>query len=95
MSVPKPDTRKYLDLIQNAEPVGAAQLISIISAVILGYLDSVLHFTGDPLLSALFVAAVVNVVGAIWARARVWSPNSVAALLRGQGPSEGPPPGGA
>lgn len=73
MNVP-PSGNKFLDLINNREPIISAQLPAIIAAVILGQLDKAINFTAmDPLTSTLIVYGVANVVALLWARAKVWS----------------------
>ncbi len=72
------DTNRFLDLVQNAEPITSKQITAIVAAVVLAYLDGLVHFTNDPsgLVTPVVVYVVVNVVGDIWARAKVWSERS-------------------
>lgn len=85
-----PPGNKYLDLVKNNEAVLGTQIPSVAAAVVLGYIDKAINFTADPLLSALIVYAVVNVISLVWARAQVWSRKSVVQVaITGEIP---PPP---
>lgn len=75
MTLP-PTTQRWVDTIANAEPLTSARLMALTAAVILGALDSRIGFSEDPLLTALAVAGVVQLVTWFWERGRVWSAKS-------------------
>jgi len=79
-----PNTNKFLDIVQNSQPIAAKQAVAIISAIILAVADQNLHWTTwdtTGLFTPLVAYAVVNFVGDIWARAQVWSAKSHAAAV--------------
>lgn len=78
-----PNTNKYLNLVNNREPVVSGQLLAIITAVILSGVDRYLAFSSDPVLTSFAVYIVSTIVWTVWARAKAWSPESVAALEAG------------
>jgi hypothetical protein len=75
-----PNTNKYLNLVKNREPVVSGQLLAIVSAIILSGIDRYFTFSSDPVLTSFVVYIVSVFVWALWARFKVWSPESVAAL---------------
>lgn len=83
MTLP-PGTNRFLDLVNDSQPIAAKQITAIVSAIVLAYLDRLTGFTSwddTGLLTPVVVYVVVNVVGDLWARAQVWSQRSHDAAL--------------
>lgn len=75
MTLP-PSTQRFLDAIENAEPITSARLIALVAATALAWADNVLHFSADPVLTFLAVSAAVPLVTWLWERGQVWSQRS-------------------
>lgn len=74
-------TDRWLDVIENAEPITATRIISLTSAVILGALDSVFHVVDNPVLASALAYLVLSLVTWAWDRGQVWSNRSHAAAV--------------
>lgn len=73
-----PNFDRWLDVIENAEPLTTTRVIAIVTAVILGAIDQWLGVIDNPLLSGALAYAVLSLVTWGWDRAHVWSRRSVA-----------------
>lgn len=80
MAPPLPEgTNRWLDLIQNREPITISQALAILASVALTWIDAnVFHFSEDPLYTWVAVYAASTIIGLIYARTRAYAPSTVA-----------------
>lgn len=77
MTLPPSDKfEKWLDIVENAEPITSARLVALMAAAILGALDAHLNVSQNPLLASALAYLVVTLVTWAWERGQVWSQRS-------------------
>lgn len=89
--LPSGTDNRFLDLLQNREPVALAQLLNIVAAAGLTWFDanvlrllddpSTPQIEGDPTLTFAVVYVVGVIIATVYARLRVWSPETVSKVL--------------